>query len=119
MPASQELILIRDKKIYLTYREDKWWKGWHTPGVHIKPRETFMETCQRMADSEVPGIRITNAELIKAISAVDNPCFHNIALIVKADFEGEPTGGKWFSEFPPDFLEVQRCYIPILLPYLQ
>lgn len=119
VPASQELILIRDKKIYLTYRKDKWWNGWHVPGVNIKPRETIQETSQRIADSEVPGILITNAEIIGTMSIADNPRFHNVVFIVKTEFEGEPTGGEWFSEFPTDFLEVQQRYIPIITPYLQ
>ena len=119
VPSSQELILVRDKQVYLTYREDAQWKGWHFPGVNIKPRESLMETAQRIADSEIPGIQITNVELIQTVSATHNPRFHNIILVVKADYKGEPTKGKWFSEFPSDFLEVQRVYIPVLLPYLK
>ncbi len=119
VPASQELILIKNKQIYLTYRKDKWWQGWHTPGGTIRPRETIEETCQRIADNEIPGIQTTNARIIEVISALDNPRFHNVILLVKADFKGKPTGGKWFPKFPPDFLEAQHRYIPILLPYLK
>ncbi len=119
VPASQELVLLRDKKIFLTYRDDKWWKGWHLPGSNIKPRESLLQTCQRIADNEIPGIEIKNAELISTVSAIHNPRFHNMVIIVKADFDGEPTGGEWFSSFPPDFLDVQRCYIPFLLQFFQ
>ncbi len=119
VPGAQELVLIRDGKIYLTYRNDSWWKGWHVPGGFIRPRETVIQTCQRIADSEIPGVKITDARIIKGLSVSDNPRFAHVVLLVRADFQGEPTGGEWFSEFPPDFLEIHRRYLPILIPLLK
>ena len=117
VPAAQELIIIKDKKIYLTWRNDKWWKGWHTPGAHIKPRETLKKTCQRIADGEIPGIKIKNVKLLGAVSCMRSPRAHNVILITKANFSGEPTKGKWFSSFPANF--IQKNYISLLSEYLE
>lgn len=119
VPAAQELILVSSKGIYLTYRKDKWWDGWHTPGGHIRPRETITETCQRIADTEVPGIKIKSAKILGIFSCSNSPRFHNIVLMTKAEFEGEPSNGKWFLKFPSNFLKDQRQYISLILPYLK
>ncbi len=118
VPASIELILIQDKKIYLTYREDGWFKGWHTPGGYIRPREGVKEGAQRIANAEALGIKVVNTEIITGFSAVDNPRFHDVPLLVLTSFEGEPSGGRWFEDFPPDFIEVQQRYIPAISRYL-
>lgn len=58
-------------------------------------------------------------KLLKDNGFVDNNGNLDVTPLVKADFEGELTRGGLFSEFSADLLEVQRPYIPILLPYLK
>jgi ADP-ribose pyrophosphatase YjhB (NUDIX family) len=120
VPTSQELLLIREGRLYLVYRDDENWKGWHVPGGFLSPRETLIMAAQRIADTEIPGSKITGTKLIFTLRGTDNPRFDTTTLLVISEFEGEPTGGRWFEEFPVDFLGgPQRLYPEILAPYLR
>lgn len=118
------MVLIHEGKIYLTYREDKYWKGHHIPGTYIGPRETLIDTCQRIADREVPEIKITGAQIIGAVSHPDSPRFHDASLVTAVDFEGEiqgPIKGNWFeiNNPPKDLIDVHQPFWPIIGKYLK
>lgn len=122
VPTCIEMALIQDGDIYLTYREDKYWKGYHFPRTYIGPRETLAQTCQRIADREAPGIRIITAEIIGCVTGVDNPRFHDASLITRAIFEGKITDnvkGKWFPEMPDDIIVGHDLFWPMIEPYLK
>lgn len=122
VPSCVELVLIRDGKVYLTYREDKFWKGYHVPGSYIAPGETPEQTSQRIASREVPGVLITKAEIVAAFTHPDSPRFHDTSLIVLAEFEGDPgedVKGRWFSKRPDDLIDVHQPYWPVIEKYLK
>jgi ADP-ribose pyrophosphatase YjhB (NUDIX family) len=52
-----ELAIMRDgsqgPEVFLTYREDKFFKGWHLPGCTHLPTETIMETFERTVKKEI------------------------------------------------------------------
>ncbi len=51
-----EIALFREKndtqEVFLTYREDPLFSGWHIPGSVIRPNESITETVQRVQDEE-------------------------------------------------------------------
>lgn len=123
VPACVEMVLNREGKIYFTYREDKYWKGHHIPGSYMGPRETLTQTCQRIADRKVPGIKIINTKIIGAVSHPDSPRFHDASLVTIVHFEGEIPSelkGDWFemNNPPRDLIDVHLPYIPIIRQYL-
>ena len=125
VPSCVELVLVRDGSVYLTYRKDKFWKGYHVPGSYIAPGETLVQTAQRIADREIPGVEITSANVIGAMSYPESPRFHDAALIVVAEFTGCPMdsrehAGNWFGSKPPsDLIDVHRPYWPIIQRHLE
>lgn len=113
-----ELLLIRNGKIFLTWREDNFFHGWHTPGSYIGPKEkTLEETAQRIADREVPGIKIVGVKIVETIPHPDSPRVHDISLLTLVEFEGEiyeSDGGRWFGEKPDELLDAHEPYWPTI-----
>jgi len=124
VPCAIKMILIIGDEVYFTYRHDKFWTGHHIPGSYQGPGETLVETCQRIADREVPGVKIISAEIISAVTHPDSPRFHDTCLLTVVTFEGEPKNeikGKWFNitEPPADLIEVHQPYLPIITAYMK
>lgn len=113
-----ELLLIRNGKIFLTWREDNFFRGWHTPGSYIGPKEkTLEQTAQRIADREVPGITILKIEIVETVPHPESPRVYDISLLVLVEFEGEireSERGRWFSEKPDDLLDAHEPYWPVI-----
>lgn len=110
VPVAVELVLIRQGKVFLTWREDNFFRGWHFPGGFISPRETLIKTCQRIADRETPGLSIISVDVLDIVNNTDDPRFHCVSLIVKAQTFDEPQSdhGCWFSEKPADLIEIHQ-----------
>lgn len=119
VPLSVELILVRDGMVYLTYRTDKFFTGWHLPGTYREPRRSLIEDMQRCATKELgSNVRITSALNVGFFEHPESPRFHDACILIRCEFEGEPHGGQWFSECPPDLIEEHRVYWPVVAEQL-
>lgn len=116
VPSSVEMAFVRDHKVYLTWREDEFFgRGWHVPGSYISPGETVLQTCQRIAVREVPGIDVSSARIVSAVNNSGNPRFHDVSVVVGVEASGEPqSDGRWFSEEPPDLIRAHQPLWPII-----
>ena len=94
--------LYNPQKIYLTWREDQHYHGWHFPGTFIRFGESFKDAIHRVVQREV------NAGVYAFISADDEYSWidsrgHTVGTVWLVQPDGEPTGGEWFSiTDPPD-----------------
>lgn len=120
VPSSVEVVLIRDGAVLLTYREDQFFVGWHTPGGYIGPREkTFEEVAKRIATNEIGcSVSAVIQEPIATFLKSDNPRFTDVANLILCRVESEPKEGRWFKEIPPDLLPLHREYWPVISKYL-
>ena len=111
-----ELVLVRDGAVLLTYRKDRYtpeFTGWHFPGTYREPRKPLIEDAQRCATRELwPNVRITSAQKVGFEEHPDSPRFHDAGMLIRCEFEGEPQGGEWFSECPPNLIGVHQKYWP-------
>ena len=73
MPAV-EVLITRDngKEFLLIYRKDKFWDGWHVPGGFVKIKESLIDACRRIAESEV-RIDISGLKLIDVVKYEHHP----------------------------------------------
>lgn len=112
VPVAIEVVLIRDGEVYLTWRDDEFFRGWHVPGTYICPGEAFLQTAQRCADREMSGITILDGKVIDTVNHPDSPRFHDFSVITVCPFRGEPEQqkGRWFLEWPEDLIEVHQPY---------
>jgi len=120
VPMAVELAIVRNGKVLLTYRNDAFFEGWHTPGSYMEQGESWQDTAQRCADREVKA-KIQVVQCIgPAVNHPDNPRFHDACQLLLCEIvEGEPEAGEWFSECPSDLIVAHRPYWPIIEPYLQ
>lgn len=119
VPMAVELVIVRNGKVLLTYRDDAFFKGWHTPGSYMEPGESWQDTAQRCADKELK-VKIRVVQLIgSAVNHPDNPRFHDVSQLLLCEIvEGKPQAGKWFAQCPSDLIEVHRPHWPIIESYL-
>jgi ADP-ribose pyrophosphatase YjhB (NUDIX family) len=115
--VAMEVIIVRDGKIFLTWRNDKFFRGWHVPGGYIAPRETLIDTAQRIIDREVTGLTVTAAKIVHSISHPDSVRFHDVSALTVVEVSGDPPEtetGRWFNEEPLDLLDVHKPFWPTI-----
>ena len=89
-----ELAIVRktmnDRELFLTYREDEFYKGWHIPGAVIQPGEKVEDVFERISRDELQGAKCAPRffawlEYLKGTGEGQSARGHTIALIFSAD----------------------------------
>lgn len=129
-----ELCIFDDQnRIFLVYRKDREFNGYHMPGSVVNDWETVAEALKRLVKSEInndAGIEITEP---KSIGWLDSPrniipsetlTRHGILLLHVAYFHGTfpPQKGMGFyplDVLPDNILECHRYLVPFLKRYLK
>jgi len=94
--------LYNPQRIYLTWREDQHYYGWHFPGTFIRFGESFEDAIRRVVQREVNAGVYAFRSADYEYSLVDSRG-HTVGTVWIVEPDGEPTGGKWFSiTDPPD-----------------
>lgn len=125
VPYFVDLAIIRDGKVFLTYRDDAPYVGWHFPGFMRYPRTGMIENCQAGATRELgPTFKIIEMYHLYTFDQPADPRFHLASDLQLVKFEGEPVaregkGGEWFSEMPVDILPTHMCYWPHIVHFLK
>lgn len=119
IPVAIDLVLIRDKKILLVKRKDKFYDGWHFPGFYRKPRTSLLEDCKARVKNELGGnIKIISAKPVGYADHPDNHRFHDFGILALCQFKGKPNLGRWFSKMPK-MINIQKKYWKIVEPHLK
>ncbi len=106
--AGCELIVINNKKeLLLTWRNDKWWRGWHFPGGLLRYRESFKERIQKVAWDEL-GISITSHKFLFPINYVQGERGHVISLVFLCKTKEIPKDGKFFKKMPKKIINAHK-----------
>lgn len=117
VPSAIKLLIVRDGKVFLMWREDKFFRGWHTPGSYMAPGETLEQSAQRIMDREVPGIMVISARIVNAVVNRDSARFQDLSALTLVEFKGameETEKGRWFSEEPPELIDVHKPFWPTI-----
>lgn len=110
VPACIELVIIRDHKVLLLKRDDIYFKGWHTPGTYLGPRETLEDAAQRCAGKELK-VTLRFIKQIAAYSNIENKRFHDYSNLLLCEIiEGEPQAGEWFNMCPADMIPEHKKF---------
>lgn len=108
-----ELVIVWDGKVLLTWRDDKFFRGWHTPGTYLEQGETWQDAAQRCADRELKT-KVYVVNDLKSFNHPESPRFHDHCTLLLCDIVGEPQTGQWFSEMPQDLIPVHQKYWPTI-----
>ena len=105
-----DLALVRDGKVFLPYRKDKFWNGRAFPGGSLGPGESWADAASRFAREEL-GIDVEFRGVVGVYNNTDNPRNHDVTVLILCTSEEEPTkGGEWFREQPKDIIPVHEKY---------
>lgn len=84
-------------KILLTWRDDKFYHGWHIPGGFMGVGETLEQAAQRIAKREI-GRRVTNLKFTSLLNYRDqDPRSHSFCILHTCRAEKAPKNGRFFS----------------------
>src|SRR3989344_6415818 len=113
-----DIALMKDKNnIFLTYRSDKFYKGWHVPGSILTYQEKPIQALYRMAKKEL-GLEPKDLLGVKfqTYFAYKDVRESGISLFFTASSKVKPKDGKYFplNNPPKDFLKVQNQEINYL-----
>ncbi|OFZ55546.1 MAG: hypothetical protein A3D92_11390 [Bacteroidetes bacterium RIFCSPHIGHO2_02_FULL_44_7] len=103
-----ELVLVNNKKeILLTYRKDKYWKGWHFPGGLIRFRESLVKRLKTTAKAEL-GVSLSNLKFLFPINYPLSKRGHSLSLVYLCKTKNHPKDGQWFKTMPKDIIPEHR-----------
>lgn len=92
-------LVVRNKagKILLTWRDDKFYRGWHIPGGFMGVGESLEQAAQRIAKREL-------GSTVKHLAFVGNfnyrnmdPRSHSFSIVHTCTSEQTPKNGRYFS----------------------
>lgn len=110
IPAIGCEIIIRDDKnrLLLTWRDDKWYHGWHFPGGLLRAGDTFKYRINQIASKEL-GVKIKEITFFKPVnSGRRDSRGYGISLVFFCQPKNKPKTGKFFSKMPDDIIPGQR-----------
>ncbi|MEK9154608.1 MAG: NUDIX domain-containing protein [Patescibacteria group bacterium] len=102
-----ELVIVGKKGILLTWREDKWWKGWHFPGGLLRYRESFDERIAKVAFNEL-GINIKKSKFLFLKNYDQGIRCHTISAVFLCKTDMTPKDGKFFEKMPKNIIEEHK-----------
>ena len=103
-----ELVFLNSKgEILLTWRGDKYWRGWHFPGGLLRYRESFEKRIKETAKREL-GVRVKSFKFLFIENGRTSVRSHDVSLVFKIQYSGRPREGKFFAKMPADIIDQQR-----------
>lgn len=102
-----ELVVINKKGILLTWRNDKWWKGWHFPGGLMRYGENFDERIQKTAQNEL-GVNITGYKFLFIKNYNQGVRGHTVSLFFLCKSDMKPKDGKFFKKMPKNIIKEHK-----------
>ncbi len=110
-----ELVIVNKKKEFLmTWRDDKYFHGWHFPGSLLRYRETFKKRINAVAKEKL-GVRVLSHKWVDVFNHVNHPREHAVCLIFVCTISGKPKTGKFFRKIPKNTLKHHREYLEKVL----
>jgi len=100
-----ELVVVNTKKeILLTYREDRWWKGWHIPGGLLRMNEDFKTRLGKVAKNEL-GAKLKSFKFLFPINYKKTPRGHDVSLVFLCILTGKLQHGTFFKNLPKNTIK--------------
>ncbi len=112
--AAVELAIIDKDKVFMTWREDEHFKGWHLPGTYLQQGEVLAEAVYRCAMREI-NVSVEAIRQLSTFNNTDNQRFHDVTILLHCALtHAYPDKGQWFAEKPIELIYPQRKYWPYI-----
>jgi colanic acid biosynthesis protein WcaH len=99
-----ELVIMDKGGILLTWREDKFWRGWHIPGGLLRFKDSFDKRIKEVAKKEL-GVNIKKYKFLFPINYTDCSRGHAVSLVFLCQVDATPKDGKFFRKMPKDIIK--------------
>ena len=130
--AIELIVLDKEQRVFLVYRNDREFKGWHYPGSVWNDWETIDERLERLIQREInseSGINISKPYPIGwgaeykdsskgSIVTRSTCCLYFVAFLKGEYINQEDRGFFSFSDLPEDMLPFHRHGLTKMQPYL-
>ncbi|MBI2053860.1 MAG: NUDIX domain-containing protein [Candidatus Staskawiczbacteria bacterium] len=120
-----EVIITKpnSSEFLLTFRNDKWWHGWHIPGSYIRIGESIQEACNRVAKNEVKINGVTGIQLIAIKKWQGSPYGGNpISTVIVCYPIGEVQESesvRFFSSIPTPIIKNHAEFLAEFIKFLE
>lgn len=105
--VSCELVIIGEKGILLTWREDKWWRGWHFPGGLLRYRESLAERIEKTVWDEL-GTGVNSQKFLFTMDYYQSVRCHAVSLVFFCQTTTIPKQGKFFKKMPKNIIDAHK-----------
>ena len=105
--ACELIVANKEKGLLLTWRNDKWFRGWHFPGGLLRFRESFEERIQAVAWKEL-GVNISKFKLLYPKDCSQGARGHCVSLVFECETAMTPKKGKFFKKMPKNIVEAHK-----------
>jgi len=102
-----EIVVIGKDGIFLTWRNDKWFKGWHFPGGLMRFNEDFKERIDYVVKNELDA-KLKSYHLLFVENFNFSQRGHTVSLVFLCELDSIPKVGKFFKKIPKDILKSHR-----------
>jgi len=103
-----EIVVVNKKgEMLLTWRDDKYWRGWHFPGGLLRYRETFKKRLNETVKREL-GTLLKSFRFLFTENYLNGKRSHDVSLVFKCVLSGKPKDGKFFGKMPKDIIDAHK-----------
>jgi colanic acid biosynthesis protein WcaH len=106
-PATEVVIINDRREILLTFRNDKWWKGWHVPGGLLRFGETFEQRLKQVVKNEL-GAELKSFKFLFVENYKLEKRGHTMGNFFLCELKGKPKVGQFFKTPPKDTIDQHR-----------
>ncbi len=105
LPSAACEIIVSDRKqgFLLTYRKDKFWKGWHFPGSVLRNHEEFVGALKRIAKEELDS-DLRFYKFLFPMNYSRGKRGHSVTFVFWCALKGSPKTGKFFKIMPKNII---------------
>ena len=128
-----ELVIIVDKKLLLTWRDDDFGNvGWHLPGGIIRPNETIQQRIDQVLKYEAKISKSNDCaveylelrEIFSKIKPAIRSHFISLVYLVQCDKENAQIDNleshiKYFDQIPENLIENHKVYADLMQSYMR
>lgn len=98
-----ELVIMGERGLLLTWRNDEWWTGWHVPGGLLHYGEDFVERLKKVAQIEL-GVKLKRVKFLFPMNYKKTARGHDVSLVFLGVLAKSPQTGKFFKAMPKDII---------------
>lgn len=105
--AVEVIVVNRKGEMLLTWREDRYWRGWHFPGGLLRFGESFEERLQKTVRREL-GVKIKSHKFLAPKNYGRHERGHDVSLLFLCQLTGSPKRGQFFKTMPREIITVHQ-----------